>query len=446
MTLVPASLGGRLLLIATALVLFALVVTGAVMTFALRHFIQGQVDGRLDGQILTVADALRADPDGRLRLERSVDGPPFERTLSGWYWEVPDSNPLLRSRSLSGHEFALGRPLPEERPKPVTVDGTGPGDEPLRVRVKRVRVGAGSVTIAAAAPLKALAAPLREALTPLILTLVLLAAVLIGGVVFQVRFGLRPLASLRAELARVRTGGTERIAGPQPREIQPLVAELNTLLDQHAANLERARRHVANLAHGLRTPLAALALALDEPGQDPEQRLRPLVATMDRRIRHHLARARAAALGGANRARVPLAPRVADHVAVLAKLYADKGLDIAADIDPTVAAACETQDFDEMLGNLLDNACKWARRRVLVSALATGTRLELTVEDDGPGLSEKQAEEMMRPGRRIDESAPGYGFGLPITRELAELHDGALALARSSLGGLKAVIDLPSGR
>jgi signal transduction histidine kinase len=180
-----------------------------------------------------------------------------------------------------------------------------------------VRVGATTVTIASTAPLHALAGPLREAMTPLIVTLVLLAAGLLAGVVLQVRLGLRPLTLLRAELTKVRTGRTERIVGPQPSEVRPLVAELNTLLDQNAVNLERARRHVANLAHGLKTPLATLALALEEPGRDRDGRLRPLVTGMDRRIRHHLTRARAAALGGADRKRALLAPRIADHVAAL---------------------------------------------------------------------------------------------------------------------------------
>ena len=450
MRLVPASLGGRLLLIAAALILVAFVVAGVVMDFALHRFIQGQVDGRLDGQILTVTDALRAGPDGRLRLERSVDGPPFERPLSGWYWQVWRSDapraaaPLLRSGSLLSQDFLLTGTVPGDRPKPVTIDGTGPGGEPLRVRLKRVGVGSEVALIAAAAPVKALTGPLRDALTPLILTLALLAACLIGGALLQVRLGLRPLTRLRAELSAVRTGRAERITGPQPSEILPLVAELNRLLDQNAANLERARRHVANLAHGLKTPLATLALILEEPGRDPDGQAMPLLTTLDRRIRHHLARARTAALDGAERSRALLAPRTADHVAAFAKLYADKGLDFRIDVDPEIAVACEAQDLDEMLGNLLDNACKWARRTVLVRSWAAGARIELAIEDDGPGLSDEQAADVVKPGRRLDENAPGYGFGLPITRELVELYGGSLTLARSDLGGLKATSTLPT--
>lgn len=442
----PRSLGGRLLLGASVFIALALVATGTVMDFALRRFIQGQVDGRLDGQILSVTDALRSDADGTLRLERTVDGPPFERPLSGWYWEVLAPGPVLRSQSLPGSYpgIALGASVPEQRPHPETVDGIGPGNEPLRVRIKRVHVGATMVTIAAAAPLQALAGPLHEALTPLFVTLLLLAAGLIGGVLLQVRVGLKPLSVLRESLVLVRTGRAERITGPQPSEIRPLVTELNTLLDQNAANLERARRHVANLGHGLKTPLATLALALEEPGLDPEGKLRPLVMTMDRRIRHHLSRARTAALGGSVRSRSVLATAVADHAAVFAKLYADKAIRFELDVDPAIAVACETQDVDEMLGNLLDNACRWATSRVRVQAAADGLSVDLSIEDDGPGLTASQAADVLRPGKRIDEKTPGYGFGLPITQELAELYGGSLAMGLSEFGGgLKVILSLP---
>ena len=454
----PNSLGARLVLLATTAILLGLLATGVAMDLALRRFIQGQVDSRLDTQILTVADALRAAPDGSLRLERSVDGPPFDRAPSGWVWEVlrPEgsappparslpADPVLRSRSLADDAFTFDAQGPRwpEGPRPVTVDGLGPLEEPLRVRVQGHHLGQLQVTIAAGAPLRALTKPLHEILTPLVVTLLLLAAGLIGAVVFQVRLGLRPLARLRTELYRVRTGRADRISGPQPLEVRPVVDELNSLLDQNAANLERARRHMANLAHGLKTPLATLALAFDEPGADPGRRFRPLVANMDRLIRHHLARARAAALGGDSRNRVDLPAVLADHMAVFSKLYADKGVAYETRLGSDIAVACEAQDLDEMLGNLLDNASKWTRSRVLVTASARDTRVDVGVEDDGTGLSAEQAAHVMRHGGRIDETAPGYGFGLPITRELVELYGGTLTLARSGLGGLQATLDLP---
>ncbi len=455
----PDSLGARLMLVATSAILLACLATGVTMEFALRRFIQGQVDSRLDTQILTVSDALRAAPDGSLRLQRSVDGPPFDDARTGWAWEVlrlggptpvpnpapPAAEPELRSRSLAEGAFRFDAQSlrGEAGPRPVTADGFGPFADPLRVRVHSEVLGPTRVMIAAGAPLRALAGPLHEILTPLVVTLLLLASGLIAGVVVQVRLGLRPLTRLRAELYRVRTGRADRIAGPQPYEVRPVVDELNSLLDQNALNLERARRHVANLAHGLKTPLATLALAFDEPGADPGGGFGPLVANMDRLIRHHLARARAAALGGDNRNRVDLAAALADHLAVFAKLYADKAVAYETRLGSGLAVACEAQDLDEIMGNLLDNASKWTRTRVLVTASVRNARVELGVEDDGPGLSSGQADHVMKLGGRIDETAPGYGFGLPITRELVELYGGSLTLGRSGLGGLRATFDLP---
>jgi signal transduction histidine kinase len=187
-----------------------------------------------------------------------------------------------------------------------------------------------------------------------------------------------------------------------------------------------------------------LAVIMDERGWYAAGRLRPLVMTMDRRIRHHLSRARLAALGGPERARTLLAPRVADHIGAFEKHYADKGLAYETRIAPDIALACEAQDLDELLGNLIDNASKWARQLVLVTAVREGLMVEMTIEDDGPGLSDRQTVEVMKPGHRIDESAPGYGFGLPITRELAELYGGTVALGRSAFGGLRAAVTLPA--
>jgi len=446
MRAMPRSLSGRLLSVAIALIVIAMLAASVAIYFALHRFVQGQVDGRLDGQIFSVRDALRVAADGRLSLDPVANGPPFDRPRGGWYWKVVTALGALRSPSLGTKDFEFKEPPPGWQPgperRPETADGIGSDGEPLRVRLQRFEIERQSVLIASAAPLHALWGPLREALWPVALTLVVLAFALIGGVVLQVQLGLRPLARLTEELHRVRTGKVERIKGPQPTEVMPLVAELNTLLDQNEANLERARRHVANLAHGLKTPLATLAIVTEETGSDP--RLKPLVTMMDRRIRHHLSRARLAALGGPERTRTSLAQRAADHIEAFGKIYADKRLVFKNGVASDLAVACDAQDLDELLGNLLDNACKWAGKHVCVMASASGSRVRITIEDDGPGLSDQRAAEMMQPGHRIDESAHGYGFGLPITRELVELYGGTIMLARSDLGGLRVAFSLPA--
>jgi signal transduction histidine kinase len=167
---------------------------------------------------------------------------------------------------------------------------------------------------------------------------------------------------------------------------------------------------------------------------------------MDRRIRHHLGRARAAAQEGPARVRTPLAARVADLLAIVPKIHPGKRLEVVSSVAPDVAVACEAQDVDEMLGNLIDNAAKWAAKRIRVAASTEGGEVAVVIEDDGPGLIDDKAPEAMQPDRKLDESSPGYGFGLPITRELAELYGGGLALSRSDLGGAKARLTLPAAR
>ncbi|TXN06526.1 sensor histidine kinase, partial [Methylobacterium sp. WL122] len=238
-------------------------------------------------------------------------------------------------------------------------------------------------------------------------------------------------------------GRRERVPVAQPAEIRPLVAELNGLLDQNAANLARARTHVSNLAHGLKTPLATLTLALADPGRDADGTLRGLVGSMDRQVRHHLRRARAAALEGTARGRIGLASPIQDLAATLGRLHAAKGVRVRTEIAEGLTVSCEAQDLDEMLGNLMDNACQWCRGEVRVSAAMQDGAVAIGVEDDGMGLDPTAATSVLRRGQRLDETVPGNGFGLSITLELAELYGGGLTLDRSDLGGLRATLVLP---
>ncbi len=224
-----------------------------------------------------------------------------------------------------------------------------------------------------------------------------------------------------------------------------MVDELNALLEQNAANLERARRHVANLAHGLKTPLATLAIATSTDSPRDPLMLQQLVAQMERRIRHHLGRARMAALTGSTRVQTPIAPRLQDLGDVLGKIHSDRSIAFSMDVAADLAAGCEQQDFDEMAGNLLDNAFMWARTSVSVSASRDDAMVQILIDDDGPGLALAQREQVLRPGERLDEAAPGFGFGLSIVSELAELYGGSIALGEAPLGGLRATLRLPAG-
>ena len=454
-----ASLSRRLLTAAGAFIAAALIIASVLIGFVLHRFVQGQVDQRLDTQIVFLSSMLRIDDSGRISLAGNADGPPFERVRRGWYWQVAGPNNTLRSASLDGADLDISglkerdarRPPPpkkdpdarEDRPRPA--DGIGPDDDHLHYRLKSVKVGATDVTIVTSAPRGAVLGPLREAMTTLGISLALLGLALVLAMVLQIRLGLRPLERLQQALTDVRAGRSERVPSRQPQEIRPLVDELNALLDENAANLDRARRHVANLAHGLKTPLATLALAVSADGpRDPVQ-LQQLVAQIERRIRHHLGRARIAALNGPVRVQTQVASRLRDLGDVLGKIHADRSITFSIDVPDDLAAACEPQDFDEMAGNLLDNAFMWARTSVIARGSRSDAMISIQVEDDGPGLTPEQRSQVLRPGERLDEAAPGFGFGLSIVSELAELYGGSIVLGETPLGALRATLRLPSG-
>jgi signal transduction histidine kinase len=449
-----ASLGRRLLLTASAFIAVAMVIAAVVIGFVLHRFVQGQIDQRLDTQIAFLASMLHRERGGELSLSGSADGPPFDRPARGWYWQVRGPQTVLRAHALGGNTLDLSAlsfppppPLPLERPDrteapPRPADGAGPNGEALHYRIQRLVLDGVPVEIVATAPRAAVMGPLREAMTTLGLALAALGIALVLAIVLQVRLGLQPLDRLRRAVADVRAGRQERVPEDQPIEIRPLVSELNALLTQNAANLERARAHVANLAHGLKTPLATLSVVLSAKSGGKHD-LIDLVDMMDRRIRHHLGRARAAALGGPVRAQTPVALALSALGAVLDKVYAERGITFTVDMPSDLAVACEPQDFDEIAGNLLDNAFKWSRHTVTVGAIAEDRSVVLTIDDDGPGLSDAQIPQVLQPGQRLDENAPGFGFGLSITRELVELYGGSLVLGRSQLSGLRVTLRLP---
>jgi signal transduction histidine kinase len=268
---------------------------------------------------------------------------------------------------------------------------------------------------------------------------------LIGAIFFQVRIGLRPLHRVAHALARIREGTARRLEGNFPAEIAPLATELNSLIEHSAEVVGRARTHVSNLAHFLKTPLTVLGSeASAQPGPLADAVLRQ-VTTMRRQVDHYLARARAAGAVDALGNRTPVKSVLDDIARVLTRIHRDRGLEIVVDCSAVLAFRGERQDLEEMTGNLVDNACKWAKSKVLVSARRIeGARFELRVGDDGPGLDPIERTLVGERGERLDESVPGSGLGLAIVRDIAKLYGGTLELAESRLGGLEARLILPA--
>jgi signal transduction histidine kinase len=260
-----------------------------------------------------------------------------------------------------------------------------------------------------------------------------------------VRAGLKPLIDLRSRLGDVQSGNARRVEGRYPAEVQPVVTDLNALLAHQEEAVSRAIAKAGDLAHGLKTPLAVLANEADRAAAAGQPELAAAmteqVERMRRQIEYHLAHARAAASGAAAGARASVADSAAGLARTLLRLHTDRGLAIDVSVPADHAVRCQREDLDEMLGNLLDNACKWAKTRVTIGSGEEGAIL---VEDDGPGLVASMREAVLQRGVRADQAAPGSGFGLAIVRDLAELYGGTIALDASPLGGLRATLRLPA--
>jgi signal transduction histidine kinase len=278
-------------------------------------------------------------------------------------------------------------------------------------------------------------------------TAIVIAVVAMGAGIVAVQRGMSPIRSLRARLAAVRDGREKRIDGKYPNEVQPLVEDLNALLEHREELVRRAVAKAGDLAHGLKTPLAILeqeAEALEKAGDSERARaIRAPLDRMRRQVEYQLAHARAAASGAAPGATCSVAICVEGLVRALRRLHADRGVSIASPIPPDHGFRGETEDLHEMLGNLLDNACKWSNGKVTIRSERTADRLVILVDDDGPGLDPSLRDRVLQRGVRADEAAPGTGLGLAIVRELADLYGGSISLESSPLGGLRARLDLP---
>lgn len=272
----------------------------------------------------------------------------------------------------------------------------------------------------------------------------------------MVRAGLKPLHEMRRRLADVQKGSTRQVLGRYPAEVQPLVHDLNALLAHQEQAVSRAVAKAGDLAHGLKTPLAVLWQEAERAAADGQPELAAAIVEqverMRRQIEYHLAHARAAASGATPGASCAIHESAEGLGRTLQRLHADRGISIAIAVASDRVVRCQREDLDEMLGNLLDNACKWARSRVTLSAepvaAASGSsdpgRIAILVDDDGPGLPPTMREAVLQRGVRADEAAPGSGFGLAIVREIAEVYGGSIVLAGSPAGGVRARLVLPA--
>lgn len=447
MTGPAASLHTRLLVGSLVWIVAALLATGLVLTELFREHVQRQFDLQLAGHLDQLLAVIKTDAASGVMVAQALSDPRFRRPYSGLYWQIdgPDG-PLLRSRSLWDAALTLPRDYP--------ADGDlhrhrieGPEGQNL-VAVERTVQLAGSgrpMHAIVAADVHGIEEVTGHFTRILIIALLTLALGLAAAAAMQVRGGLAPLRRLRQALGAVRRGQAARLEGRYPREIQPLVDDLNALIEHDAAVVARARTQAGDLAHSLKTPLSILTNAAEAPASDggAAAAIRQQAALMRRRIDYHLARARTAGSMDILGATCAVTSRLEALRKAMSLLHADKPIAIAVAAEPGLTAAVEAQDFDEMLGNLLDNACKWAASRILVSARQGEDGIVIAVEDDGPGLPPSELETVFERGCRLDEAMPGSGLGLAIVRDLAMAYAGSIRLDPSPLGGLRCRLHLP---
>jgi signal transduction histidine kinase len=384
----------------------------------------------------------------------------FEITHSGWYWQITpldgQQSPALHSPSLAGDNLPLPsahKVSPNEK-EVRWANLVGPAEQLVRVAEQTYMFGegrSGRYSVAVAGKVSEVEENIAAFRTQLIQALALAGFGLLAVTLFQIRFGLLPLSRMEKGLAEVRSGETVRLEGDLPEEIKPLQQELNALLKSNEEIVERSRTHVGNLAHALKTPLAVLINEARGDASPLAQKVIEQADVMTTQVNLYLDRARMAARIGVIGRVIDVGPVSESIVRALERIHLDKHLSFSIDCPAGMRFQGERHDLEEMLGNLLDNASKWAQSRVDLVAVPVarpahgggGDWLEIRVDDDGPGLTPEQLAAPISRGRRLDETKPGSGLGHSIVADLAYSYSGRLELARSDLGGLSARLTLP---
>jgi len=415
------------------------------------------LDNELDRTVTTLQGAVDADVAGQIVIDadREPSDPFFETPLSGRYWAVLVSDaaglytPVAQSDSVWDGVLPWSADtlnvITQNSGHPQRANGVGPSGEPLRM------VGQAMILSEIEQPVILLVGFDRSETDrgSLRFTLILTATMAAIGIGFLfalllgIRSALAPLRRIEADIADVREGRRTLMETDYPREVLPLNLELNKLLEHNRGIVERAQTHVGNLAHALKTPLAVLVN--EAKGQTPlDDVVRRQAGAMHDNVQHYLKRARAAARAQTVGARSEVKPVLDDLARLLNKLFAERQINVSVNCPKGVYVRLEKQDLEEMAGNLMENACKWARSEVRVRVSPSRSMLNIFIDDDGPGLSPDERVAALKRGVRLDEAAPGTGLGLSIVTELADMYEGAFVLEEApKLGGLRASLRLP---
>jgi len=444
----------RLFLLTSLWAVIAVILIGVVLGEAYRRNAEKRFGEIVTANLYNLMGSVETDEEGRLSGRPDLRDPRFLTPASGWYWSVQslsDPENRLASLSLAGRGIAIPDTVEldtnfQRQFSYVDADG-----QTLTGTEAQVFLGEGNqiFSFRVTGNQDEVEAEIWSFIQTLFGLLVLFGVGFVAASYFIVLFGLRPIRGAVERLSDIRDGRAERIEGDYPAEIQPLIDETNALIESNRSVIERARTQVGNLAHSLKTPLAVLQNEAASASPQMRKIISEQAGLMRDQVETYLNRARIAARHGTVTSRTELKPAIDRLVRVISKLNGE--LDITSQFDwpqrrTEAAFAGERQDFEEIAGNLLENAARFARQRISVTLrrLTDAPDFELIVEDDGPGMTAEQAKIAVRRGMRLDETQPGSGLGLSIVSDIAGEYGGKLTLDKSGLGGVKAVVRLPA--
>ena len=431
-------LSQRLLILGILTTLALMAGGGYLLRDRLHNTILRSMAATLNERADRLASSLRAGDSGHIYHDPALAPEEYRAIFSGWYWQLDDGQNHKHSRSLWDSSLNPETATRISR-DPALYRLTGPTGEPLLGIKREQTLGGRTITLHTYGPADATTAELARIDHILYTLLASLGLTLLIALWLQIRLGLTPLRRLHHALRAIHSGEQTRVGTGYGPDLDPLAREIDDMLERNARIVARARGHAADLSHALKKPLALL-------GADPHslEHTRQHIAKMNRLIERHLARAGS---GAGDMRRIDLAASLAQLTALMRRLHAARNLDWQLHTDGDLHLRAEQTDLEEMLGNLLDNAGKWAVSRVRTEArhLADDKRghIQITIEDDGPGLTDEQIARVPRRGERFDQSTAGNGLGIPIAADLAETYDGSLELGRSALGGLQITLRLP---
>ncbi|WP_281406974.1 ATP-binding protein [Mesorhizobium sp. B1-1-1] len=450
----PRSLTFRVIAFSTVWAILTLIVIFTLITTLYRQASERGFDSLLSAHLFNLIGSIGISDTGALAGAPDLGDLRFSEPNSGWYWSVEPASEGVHGNL---HSSSMTRTIPSPDVADVPFNANfqrsyaaqGIDGEELVVfesefvldaknRAARFRVMGNKTELE-----QEIATFQRRLLT--YLSLFGVGMIAINAI--AILLGLQPLRRVRNALAMVREGTAQRLDGQFPAEIEPLANETNALIENNRRIVERSRTQVGNLAHSLKTPLAVLLNEGRALGGAKGQLIAEQAASMQKQVDHYLQRARVAAQRDSVVYRTPIAPLVQRMVRVLQKLNPQTNLSLS--LPPIeIVFAGEREDLEELLGNLLENAMKWAKSAVSISVVPVGDKddnmFEIAIEDDGPGIPEEKAREALKRGRRLDETKPGTGLGLAIVADLVNEYGGILLLERSGMGGLKAVVRLRS--